>query len=655
MSSYLWDTTLAEPDAGSRGTVLAALARIHAPQAAEAVIGVLDDPSNRVRSQACMLLANYADPKAVEPLCRIVAGDNDPGVRRTAAFALGCIGDARAIDSLVELLTTDNYQQDPAVAASPLAPRPAYVGALATPQDEAGIYKLEAREQALTSLSVIGGQKAADALFRATEHPQAEVRGRAIQLLAEVGDQRAADLVLKGLADGNYFIASGAVHACQFLDDPRLLEPLIKLATSNRNAQIPMVSHFLGGGGSSGGHYIETNMREEALGLLKDRWPKEARPVLLGRLKDSEGFMASRAAEWLAEANDRSAVPNLIDLLEKGGDLHVKVTAGKALCKLKVKAAFDPCLELLQKYKDNTTLAAAMGELAEESFLDELEAELKKPKGFRHAALSVAAHVRKPELADAVLPLLDDNDSNVRNAAITALGGLKNPKSVAPLLKRLKDEMDEMARILADSNRAADVPPRPVPNRDVHVRLLAGALGSIGDKSAVEPLLAAMDRFQKDPFTAEAIAKALGQIGDGRAFEPLVKIVRMYPQAAEGLYLLGDKRALPYLQAAADASSSDLGVAKAIFKLDPAASVEALDKVVRNFRSNFDQPRVKAVELLAQVGSEQAIESIRFALRDDGFTVRQAARKALASLKTPANAPPKAPASAPDSAPAPRP
>jgi len=614
---------LAERDTRTNAMVLGALARIHAPEAAEAIIGVLADPSNRVRSQACKLLAGYANRKAVEPLCRIVTSDKDPGVRRVAAFALGRIGDIRAMDSLIKVIPTD---KDPDGAAKSNTNHLSRM----TTKEKAELYKLEARLQAMTALGMIGGPKAAEALFRATKHSQPRVRGMAIELLAELGDKRAADLAIEGLSNGNYFITKGAVDACEFLDDPRIRQPLLELATSNRNARIPMARCSLGSGSRSGGYYLEAYLRERAMCLLKDRWPKEARPVLLGRLKDSQDLLARRAAEWLADANDRSALPGLIDLLESGGTKYSKVAAGTALCRLKVRAAFGPCLEILQKRQDRT-LAAAMGTLAQESFLDELEAELKKPDGLRLAALRVVEHVHKPELADVVVGLLDNSDDKISNAAIIALGGLKNPKSVAPLLERFK------AATVATGG-----------GRSVQVRLMAVALGRIGDKSAVEPLLAALKRFRKDSFTVSAIAKALGQIGDARVFEPLVKTVRMCPQAAEGLAMLGDKRAMPCLKAAANVSAYDhsvlAAVAQGIFKLDPSASVEVLDRTMRNNYSDHAKPRVDAVEWLAKVGSKKAIESIRFALTDSSVEVRLAARKALASLKVPLKGPNSIPA-----------
>ncbi len=619
---------LADTSAGSRSDVLSALGRIHAPEAAEAVIDVLADPDIHIRMRACTLLAGYADRKAVEPLYRIVANDGDPMVRSMAAFALGRIGDVRAVDSLVKLLTTDNYPQN-----------------LGSQKDAVAACKVQAREQALISLAVIGGPKATKALFRATMQSQPQVRGMAIKLLAELGDKRAGDLVLKGLDNRNFLVTYNAIDACQVLDDPRILPALIKLVTSNRNART-YLEYATFRMGFCRGTRTEAFLRARAMSLLKERWPKEACPVLLGRLKDTEESVVRRAVELLADTNDRSAIPGLMDLLENSKNIFIKEAAGTALCRLKVKAAFGACMELLQHTSDRSSLAAAMGALAEESFLDELKAELKKPKGRHRAALSVAGYVHKPELADAVVTLLDSNSYGVCEAAIEALGGLKNPKSVPALLDRLK----VLTAVVIPRSTDENYDRSDAFRNQNQVRLLALALGSIGDKSAVEPLLAAMNRpyiDQHSVYCATAIAKALGQIGDARAFEPLVKIIRKYPKVAEGLALLGDKRAIPHLQAAANAPFSRLTAAKAIFKLDPAASVDAFSKFLRYMESNYTKSRVEAVELLAQVGSKQAIESIRFALTDESFEVRHAARKALASLKVPIKVPLEAPAAGP--------
>jgi hypothetical protein len=54
------------------------------------------------------LLHDMADPRAVERLIGIMQGDPDPQVRGTAAYALGGIGEARAIPALIKTLDEDH-------------------------------------------------------------------------------------------------------------------------------------------------------------------------------------------------------------------------------------------------------------------------------------------------------------------------------------------------------------------------------------------------------------------------------------------------------------------------------------------------------------------------------------------------------------------
>ena len=51
----------------------------------------------------------------------------------------------------------------------------------------------------------------------------------------------------------------------------------------------------------------------------------------------------------------------------------------------------------------------------------------------------------------------------------------------------------------------------------------AEALGKIGDKRAVEPLIKALE--DKDGYVSQHSARALGKIGDTRAVEPLIELL----------------------------------------------------------------------------------------------------------------------------------
>ena len=91
---------------------------------------------------------------------------------------------------------------------------------------------------------------------------------------------------------------------------------------------------------------------------------------------------------------------------------------------------------------------------------------------------------------------LSDNDWMVRSAAAEALGSLGDKRAVDPLIKALTDD-NWMVR-----------------------RNAAWALGRLGDARAVDPLIAALaDDYWR---VRENAAGALGQLDDQRAVDPLI-------------------------------------------------------------------------------------------------------------------------------------
>lgn len=86
---------------GVRWKAAEALSRIGAP-AVEALIGALQHHDDDVRWKAAIALGEIGDPRAIEPLIRLLC-DEDRFVKSRAAHALGMIGEA-AVDPLIRAL-----------------------------------------------------------------------------------------------------------------------------------------------------------------------------------------------------------------------------------------------------------------------------------------------------------------------------------------------------------------------------------------------------------------------------------------------------------------------------------------------------------------------------------------------------------------------
>ena len=185
-----------------------------------------------------------------------------------------------------------------------------------------------------------------------------------------------------------------------------------------------------------------------------------------------------------------------------------------------------------------------------------------------------------------------DNLINVRVLAAKAISNYKDTSTVGALLYCLNDK-----------------------HENYKVRLAcADALGRIGDRFAVEPLIDVVkDENEKSVYVKESATVALGRIGDVSAIEPLVSII-------EGKQGLWDK-----------------------FSFLKERIVEALGKLNINNKRVFNvlkqslmdssaMVRINAIEALMNSEYDEAVELIRTALKDEDEEVQRNALIALYNM-----------------------
>lgn len=84
------------------------LRKIGDARAVEPLIGLLTDKDKYVRFQAAFALGELGDPRAVEPLINTLT-DEDERVRVDAAEALGKLGDPRAVEPLISAMVDESW------------------------------------------------------------------------------------------------------------------------------------------------------------------------------------------------------------------------------------------------------------------------------------------------------------------------------------------------------------------------------------------------------------------------------------------------------------------------------------------------------------------------------------------------------------------
>ena len=181
-------------------------------------------------------------------------------------------------------------------------------------------------------------------------------------------------------------------------------------------------------------------------------------------------------------------------------------------------------------------------------------------------------------------------------------------------------------------------------NADV-AREAAWGLGCLGDKKAVEPLMAATR--QKDAEVRKASAEALGLLSDKRAVKALLALTEDKDADVRGasvwaLGALSDPGAIPALVKALadDEFYTDSYGEKEIIGWQAASSLASLGQQVLTplssaLKHKNNRVRANGARALGYLENEAAIDPLLGLLKDKDREVKRAALNALAAIKSP--------------------
>ena len=241
----------------------------------------------------------------------------------------------------------------------------------------------------------------------------------------------------------------------------------------------------------------------------------------------------------------------------KDEDWAIREEAATMLGTLRDSRAVVPLVSVLRD-DDRAVRDAAIGALLAigEPAVTTLGACLSDPVlTVQELASSVLAAIADVRVLTPLITALKSHDWIVRMHSAKALGRIKDPGAVAPLVPLLQDSVkavrEETSTALAAIGEAAlSSLFVALTHAEWLVRLHAvEALGKTRSPEAVDPLLSVLFN-DRDAAVREDAVRALGQIGDTRAVEFLVTVMKepgLRPLAVEALGQIGDRRAVPVL------------------------------------------------------------------------------------------------------------
>ena len=330
-----------------------ALGQIGDKRALESLIDLLKDNNEYVRANAAYALGQIGDKRAIDPLIEAFK-DNCNHVRVCVAKALGQIGGKKVINFLISTL-----EDNTAIPVLIEIGEPAILP-LIKALNSTLCYKA-----ALTLSNM--GKVAVLPLIKASKIKNKDIRSHIAYILGEIRDERAIEPLFKILRSEkkDIYDTASAAYALKEIGEPAVL-PLIE-ALKDKN------------------EYVRGKVAK-ALGGIGD---KRALEPLIECLKDKNSYVRGRSAKALGGIGDKRAIEPLIECL-KDKSLYVQEKAARALGQLKDKRAIEPLIEVF-KVDDWVTrcqVSIALAHIGKEAVLPLIEALKNENMGVRAFAAS---------------------------------------------------------------------------------------------------------------------------------------------------------------------------------------------------------------------------------------------------------------------------
>ncbi len=373
--------------------------------------------------------------------------DQDSVVRERAAEALGYLDDARAIASLIALLADPNTQvRRRAVWALACAGDESAVPALAQALTDSDV---QVRQYAAGALGRIGGAAAVDRLLEALARPEpnARVRERLVEALGHIGDPRAVPGLLTALRESNYLTYIVTLRRAITTALERIGQPaapaMIKTLTDENPRAAAAAADVLG---QLAAQFTDPCLRLQAI------------QALVEALRHDEPYVRRAAIRALGRA-----APGI-------GDEDMQAQVVQALLDLLQEGPLEPpAPPTIMLWTPQGPIRSDAREVpSSDTGLD-----------LRSDAIEALGSLHDPRAVPVLIEAAQDADSDVRRAAVLALGqiGARRPAEAGQIIPAL-------------AARLSDAAARPFSREARLCDLAAEALRAIGTPEALEALAA---------------------------------------------------------------------------------------------------------------------------------------------------------------------
>ena len=230
---------LKDSSAAVRAKAVVALGILRSPASATALTPLLRDKDRSVQANTAVALARIGDRSVTPELIKILEAKDTGGAFSTrfyAAFALGAMGDKRAVAVLIQGLSDrDKFVRSEAAQSLGQLREPAAVPALVSTlsKDQVDLVRWCAAQ----ALGSIHDKRATGPLILALKDKNEDVREQAAKALGRLGDRAAVKPLIAALGDSDEAIPKAAVLALGRIGDASAL-PAVRGLLKHSDASV---------------------------------------------------------------------------------------------------------------------------------------------------------------------------------------------------------------------------------------------------------------------------------------------------------------------------------------------------------------------------------------------------------------------------------
>ncbi len=271
----------------------------------------------------------------------------------------------------------------------------------------------------------------------------------------------------------------------------------------------------------------DTIARTHIIALLARFDTPKVRTALQRTLKDPNKLVRSAALRAIATGSG-AVDPALVAPLLRDPEIEVQNSAIELLCRNKHPDTVRHLIEVLKDESESARRAAVevlnvVGDEGSVKYL--LKAIRDSDWWVRSRAADALGKIGGPQVIGAALALVSDKDDEVRRTAIEILNQTRDERAVSYLVEATKDKdwwVSERAVDALGSMQSKKAVPRLIEMLKTNpksVPTVVRALGNIGDATATEGVLTALDRSETD-IRVEGMS-ALARLADDRSIDAI--------------------------------------------------------------------------------------------------------------------------------------